>query len=210
VQFGVPGDGRREGRGDGAQPDGAGREVDGVVVLGLARVRLDAFERAQLGEVLPGQVAEEVLDGVEGRRGVRLDGDAVTGLQLAEVERGEDRDHRGRGGLVAADLRAIQVRPNTVGVVDHVRREPQHATLDRFERGQLVSRQSTGPPRLHREHRRLRQRHLPGLYVPLALLPPWERRLRDRRSFVRRSEAGLLRQDGCAGRAHRADHRPAG
>jgi hypothetical protein len=100
------------------------------VVLRLAGVGLDALERAELGEVLPGQVAEQVLDGVEGRRGVRLDGDAVAGLELAEVEGGEDRDHRGRGRLVAADLRVVKVGANVIGMVNHVRREPEHTTLD--------------------------------------------------------------------------------
>ena len=59
----------------------------------------------------------------------------------------------------SADLRAAEVGPDVVGMVDHVRREPEHAALDRFEGSELVRRHYAGPPRLHREHHRLRQRH---------------------------------------------------
>ena len=48
--------------------------------------------------------AEEVLDRVQHRRGVRLDRDPVGRAQVLEPQRGHDRHHRRRRRLVAADL----------------------------------------------------------------------------------------------------------
>ena len=78
--------------------------------------------RAACGRYRHVEVAEQVLERVVGGRGVRLDGDQVARAQPAEVERGQDRDDRGARGLVAADLQAIGVLADVVGLVDHPRR----------------------------------------------------------------------------------------
>ena len=54
-----------EGGCDGAQPDGAGGEVDRVGVLGAAGIGLEAAVGAQGGQVVAGQLAEQILDGME-------------------------------------------------------------------------------------------------------------------------------------------------
>ena len=64
----------RRGRAD---PDRAGREVDDVRILGPARVALQAAELAQRRQVAAVELAEQVVDGVQHRRGVRLHRDAV-------------------------------------------------------------------------------------------------------------------------------------
>jgi len=48
-------------------------------------------ELAQRGERGGVEVAEQVLDGVDDRRGVRLDGHVVTGAQEIEIKRREQR-----------------------------------------------------------------------------------------------------------------------
>ena len=124
----------REHRGDGAQADRARREVDRIRVLGPRRVRLQPAELAEPQQHRLVEVAEQVLDGVVGRRGVRLDRDEVAGPEPAEVERGQDRDDRGARGLVATDLDPVAVRPDVVGLVDHPDREPQDPSRDGVER----------------------------------------------------------------------------
>ena len=57
----------------GADADRAGRVVDRVGVLGPARVALQPAERAQRRQVALVQLAEQVVDRVQHRRGVRLD-----------------------------------------------------------------------------------------------------------------------------------------
>ena len=96
-----------------------GREVDIVGVLGPRRVRLQAAAGAQRGQVLPVEVAEQVLDGMEHGRGVRLDADPVAGGQVGEPQGGHRGDQGGAGGLVAADLHPI---PGTALVVGRVPR----------------------------------------------------------------------------------------
>src|SRR5581483_11816724 len=107
-----------EGRRGRAEADRPEREVDAVGVFRAARVGLEAVELTQRRQVFARQQTEQVLDGVEDRRRVWLDGDAVPGAQVAEVERREDRDDRGRRRLVAADLDAVDVGADVVGVVD--------------------------------------------------------------------------------------------
>ena len=131
----------REERCSRSQAHGPGREVDGIRILRARRVRLQTTERAQRREVLAIQTTEQVVDRVQHRRGVRLDGDAVTGLQPVEVQRRHRRDHRRRGGLMAADLEVVIGRALVVGVVDHARRQPEHASLNCVKRLQLVGRQ---------------------------------------------------------------------
>ena len=60
-----------------AEADRAGREVDVVAVLGARGIGLRALEAAEILELVPRLVAEEILDGVEDRARMRLDGDPV-------------------------------------------------------------------------------------------------------------------------------------
>ena len=124
-----------------AQSDRPGGEVDLVGILCPARVRLQSASGAQRRQVGTVEVAEQVLDRVEHRGGVRLDGDAVGGVQVGEPQRGHGGHHRGAGRLVATDLDPIRVVPVVVGGVHDPGREPQHALLDLLERGHLVRRQ---------------------------------------------------------------------
>ncbi len=139
----VPASHRREERGDGPEPDRAGREVGDVGVLRAARVGLQAADRPQPRQVRPVEFAGQVLDRVVHRAGVRLDGDLVVARQVPEPQRGHDRHHRRRRGLVATDLDRHPGRgrgPLPVGVVDHPGRQPQdpllhpteHVEIDRF------------------------------------------------------------------------------
>lgn len=141
-------------RGGGADADGAGGVVDRVGVLGAARVALEAAEGAEGREGLGGEFAEEVVDGVQGRGGVRLDRDPVVGGQFVEPERRHDRHHRGAGGLVAADLQSRGVRADTVGVVDGGGGEPEHALLDLAEGGEQLLPAGTRRRRRVRDHHR--------------------------------------------------------
>ena len=106
---------QRRGR---AQADRAGGEVDLVGVLGAGRVGLQAAAGAQLRQVGAVEVAEQVLDRVEDRRGVRLDRDPVRPVEVGEVQRGHRGDQRGAGRLVAADLDPVAGVAVVVGGVD--------------------------------------------------------------------------------------------
>ena len=77
---------------------------------------------------------------MEHRRGVRLDADPVTGLEVGEVQGGHRGDQGGAGGLVAADLDAVPGAPLVVGRVYHADRQPQHPPLDLRQRLQVDGR----------------------------------------------------------------------
>src|SRR5262249_21358607 len=55
----------------------AGGEVDVVGVLAARRIALRALVAAKALELVPALAAEQILDGVIDRTGVRLDGDAI-------------------------------------------------------------------------------------------------------------------------------------
>ena len=67
-----------------------GGEIDVVLVLGPRRIGLGAAEGAEPLQLVAGLAAVEVLDGVVGRAGVRLDRDAILGPQHAEIQRRQD------------------------------------------------------------------------------------------------------------------------
>src|SRR5262249_2659772 len=69
---------------------------------------------------------------------MRLDGHAILRAQRAEIERGHDGGERGRGGLMPADLHAIDVLAQVVGVVDGPARKPQHLLLELAQDRELV------------------------------------------------------------------------
>ena len=98
-----------------------------VGVLEPAGVALQAALLAQPPEVGGVEVAEEVVDGVQHRRGVRLDRHPVVALQLGEPQGGHDVDHRRARRLVPADLHPRCVRPPVVGGVDDGGGDPPHS-----------------------------------------------------------------------------------
>ena len=129
----APGHGAPDRRG-GADSHRAGGVVDGVGVLGPARVALKPAEGAQRLEVGPVKAAEQVVDGMQRRRGVRFHRYAVLGAQLGEPERAHQAHHRRARGLVAAHLHATAVLAHAIGVVHDRARQPQHAPLNRPQR----------------------------------------------------------------------------
>ena len=134
---------RREERLRDAEPDRAGGEVDVVDILGARRIALRAPEAAKVLESFARLVSGEVLDGVEDRRRMRLDGDAVLRPQRCEVQRGHDgRERRGRR-LVAADLHLVAFA-QMIGVVDGPGGEPQDVALDLVEDGDAIGRRRLG------------------------------------------------------------------
>jgi hypothetical protein len=103
---------------------------------------LRALVAAEVLELVAALLAEQVLDRVIDRRRMRLDRDAVLRPQHAEIQRRHDGRKRGRRRLVAADLEAVGIVAQVVGVVDHPAGEPQHLALELAENAQLVRRQS--------------------------------------------------------------------
>ena len=116
------------------EADRAGGEVDAVGVLRPGGVRLQPAELAEPSEVRLVEVAEQVRDGVQHGGGVRLDAHPVGRVEVREPQGRHDRDERGAGRLVPADLEAVGVRALPVGVVDHPDRQPQHPCGDRVQR----------------------------------------------------------------------------
>ena len=129
---------RGEQRHGDAQPHRAGREIDVVDVLGARRIGLRAAQRAEAFELVARLVAEQVLDGVEHRRGVRLHRHAILRPQHREIERRHHRGERGARGLVAADLEPVAVGPEVIGVVDGPGAQPQHLALELAEQPQAL------------------------------------------------------------------------
>ena len=125
---------QRRGR---AQPDGPGGEVRAVRVLGPARVGLQAAERAERRQVAAVQAAEQVLDRVVHRGGVRLHADLVRRVQVREVQRGHHADQAGAGGLVPAHLDAVPGVAVVIGRVHDPGGQPQDPLLDLGEDVQI-------------------------------------------------------------------------
>ena len=121
-----------------AKPDGPGRKIDGLAVLGTRRIGLCAAKSAKPLQLVARLIPEQILDGVKDRRGVRLDGDAVLRPQHIEIKRRHQGRHRSTRRLVPADLEPVAVWPQVVGVVDHPGRQPQHLALERCQEFELV------------------------------------------------------------------------
>ena len=139
------------------EADRASREVDVGLVLGARGIGLGAAEGTEVLQLVQRLVAEQVLNGVEHRTGVRLDGHPVLGPQDVEIERGHQRDERGRRGLMPAHLEPVAAIDLVVGVMDHVARQPEHLALELAQHLQRCG-------RLPRQHARtFHQRVPPGL-----------------------------------------------
>ena len=109
-----------------AQADRAGGEIHVVGILGARGIALRALVAAEGLQPLLGLLAEQILDGVEDRAGMRLHRHAVLRPQHVEIERGHDGGERGAGRLMAADLQAVGIFAQMIGVVDRPAREPEH------------------------------------------------------------------------------------
>ncbi len=119
-----------------AEADRAGGEIDVVGVLGARRIGLRALEAAEIFQLVAGLVAEQILDGVKHRAGMRLHRDAVFRPQHREIQRRHDGGERRRRGLMAADLQAVDIGPDVVGVMDGPGRQPQHLAGQRRQQFQ--------------------------------------------------------------------------
>ena len=129
----VPAGQRREQRGDGAQSQRPGGEVDTVRVAGPARVRLQPTAGPQPRQIAAVQPTEQVLDRVEHRGGMRLDADLVAAAEVGEVQRGHRRDQAGAARLMPPDPDPVTGVAVPVRGVDHPDGEPQHPAGDLLE-----------------------------------------------------------------------------
>ena len=135
-----------------AEADRAGGEIDVVGVLGARGIGLRALVAAEVLELLARLLAEQVLDGVEVRRGVRLHRDAVLRPQHVEIERRHDGGERGGRRLMAADLDAVLALAQVVGVVDGPARQPEHLAFEFAQDGEVGGGNGLlahGRPRFH-------------------------------------------------------------
>ncbi len=121
---------RGEGRHRDAEADRTGGEIDLAAVLEARRIGLHAAQCAQPRHLFDALAAEQVVDGVEHRPGMRLHRDAVLRAGDLEIERRHDGDHRGAGRLVPAHLQPVPVGADMVGVVHHPRRQPQQLAFE--------------------------------------------------------------------------------
>ena len=132
---------RRKRRDRDAKADRSGREIDIIHVLGPAGVALHPTETAEILHLFAGLVAHQILDGVKERRGMGFDRDPVLWPQRVEIERCQDRHHRGRRRLMPADLDPVYLGPDVIGVMDHPVRQPQQALFNGFQMGKIRHRQ---------------------------------------------------------------------
>src|ERR1035441_4421094 len=93
-------------------------------------VALETAVGAQLGEVPLVEPAQDVIDGMQYGRGMRLDRDSVSGPEVLEIEGRHDAHHRGRRCLVPPDLDPGPLSSDAVGVVDHAHGQPQDPALE--------------------------------------------------------------------------------
>ena len=131
-----------------AEADRAGREIDRDLVLGPAGIALRAAEAAEILQRLAALRAEQIMDRVEHRPGVRLDRDAVVVAERVEIERGHDRGHRRAARLVPADLQPVVTVADVVGVVDGPRRQPAQPLVERLQRFDVGGRRASAWRRL--------------------------------------------------------------
>ena len=107
------------------KPDGAGGKIHLRPVLDARGIGLHAAQLPQPLHLLQRLPAEQIVDGVEHRSGMRLHRDAVLRAGDLEIQRRHDGDHRGARRLVPAHLQPVTIGSDVVGVVDHPRRQPE-------------------------------------------------------------------------------------
>ena len=112
---------RREGSDRDTQPDGTRREIDGDRVLGPAGIALHAAQSAEPLQPVERLIAEEIMDRVQHRAGMRLHRHLVLRPQRVEIERRHDCRDRRAAGLMPADLQAVALGAKMIRVVDRPR-----------------------------------------------------------------------------------------
>src|SRR5208282_1750566 len=100
------------------QAHGASGKIDVISVLGPGGIALRPLVTAEIRKLLLRLPAEQILDGVVVRRGMRLYGDAILRPQHSEIEHSHDGRERGRGCLMPADLESVRAFAQVVGVVN--------------------------------------------------------------------------------------------
>jgi hypothetical protein len=108
------------------QADRTGGEIDVVGILGARGIALRTLVAAECFEPFARLLAEQVLDGVEDRRGMRFHRHAVLWPQHGKIERRHDGGERGARCLMAADLQPIAILAQMIGVMDGPAREPEN------------------------------------------------------------------------------------
>ncbi len=98
---------------------------------------MHALVAAKVLHFLACLVAEQILDGVENRAGMGLHRNPVFWLQRMKIQRCHDRCQRGGRCLMAADLQAITVIAQMIGIMDHPCREPQYLAFQFLEHVQV-------------------------------------------------------------------------
>ena len=102
-----------------AQPNRSGREINFRAILGPGRIGLRAAHLPKCRHLLDTLAAEQIIDRMQHRPGMRLYRHPVIGAQNLEIQRRHDRDYRGAARLMPAHLHPIPVRPDMIGVMDH-------------------------------------------------------------------------------------------
>ena len=128
--LGVSVDGGSKGGRHGPEPHRPRRKINTVGILRPAGIGLEAPVGTKPCHVLAGKTPQQILDGVEGRRRLRLDRDPVSRSQIVEIQGRQDRGDGGGGSLVASDFRPLGVGSFMVGVVDHPAGQPHDPPLD--------------------------------------------------------------------------------
>ena len=97
-------DQRGERRNRDAKPNGPGRKIDIVNILGAARIRLRAAIASEVRQFFLRLVSHQILNGVKDGACMGLHRHAVFRAQNMEIKRRHDRNYRGAGRLVPSDL----------------------------------------------------------------------------------------------------------
>ena len=189
-------EGREAGR-HGPEPHRPRGEVEPVRVLRAARIRLEPAEGPVHVEALRRQEPSQDLDRVEDGRGRGLDRDPVARAHDLEVERGEERERRGRARLVPAHALRRRVRPSAVRVVDGIGGEPEQPVLDAEQEPAFL----VGETRAHGAGRH------GSLIIPRAAVSSPHHRITNRRVPRGRSAVHVRRSRArCAGRDSPGSH----
>src|SRR5262249_32675477 len=81
--------------------------------------------------------AKQVLDRVEDRAGMGLHGHAIDRPQDMKIQGGHQGHDRGARGLVAADLQAVALGADVVGLVDHPGGQPEDLMFEGMKYGAI-------------------------------------------------------------------------
>ena len=156
VQPHVIGHQRGECRHRNAEANRAGGKIHLRPVLRPRGIGLHAAQSPQTLHLLQGLPAEQVVDRVEHRSGMRLHRDAILRPGDFEIQRGHDGDHRGARCLMPPHLQPVAVGTDVVGLVDHPRRQPQQLAFELTQDVQSVCRYygGNGCGRVHHPARR--------------------------------------------------------